>query len=77
MAGELIDAFERASDDDTVRVVIVAGEGKALRAGMDPSSEGNVFGLDERQAPTLADLDECFDDPPIANGARDTGRTRR
>lgn len=33
--------------------------------------------LIEWQAPTLADLDECFDDPPITNGVRDTCRTRR
>ena len=35
MAQELIDAFNRASDDDEVRVVVVTGAGKAFCAGMD------------------------------------------
>jgi enoyl-CoA hydratase/carnithine racemase len=34
---------------------------------------GNVFGLDESQRPTLADLHERFDDPAIVRGVRDTG----
>lgn len=73
MAGELIEAYHRASEDDAVRVVIVTGAGKAFCAGMDLSVPGNVFGLDERLTPTLADMRERLDDPAIAAGVRDTG----
>lgn len=73
MAHELIDAFERASDDDEVRAVIVTGSGRAFCAGMDLSVGGNVFGLDESQQPTLADMHDRLDDPAIVDGVRDTG----
>lgn len=73
MAEELIDAFTRASDDDAVRGIIVTGAGKAFCAGMDLSIPGNVFGLDESQSPTLADMHERLDDPVIVKGVRDTG----
>lgn len=73
MANELIDAFERASYDDAVGAVVVTGAGRAFCAGMDLSVPGNVFGLDETQTPTLADLDARFDDPAIVDGVRDTG----
>lgn len=73
MAHELIDAFTRASNDDAVRAVVVTGAGKAFCAGMDLSSEGNVFGLDETQQPTMDDLRLRLDDPAIRDGVRDTG----
>lgn len=73
MADELIAAFNRASDDDDVRAVVVTGEGKAFCAGMDLSVGGNVFGLDEKQSPTLADMEQRFDDAAIVAGVRDTG----
>jgi enoyl-CoA hydratase/carnithine racemase len=73
MANELIDAFTAVNADDRVRVVVVTGAGRAFCAGMDLSSEGNVFGLDETMQPTLRDLDERFDDPAIVKGVRDTG----
>ena len=73
MAHELIAAFERASEDDEVGAVIVTGEGRAFCAGMDLSSEGNVFGLDETQSPTLSDMTERLEDPVIRDGVRDTG----
>lgn len=73
MAEELIDAFTRASDDDAVRGIIVTGAGRAFCAGMDLSIPGNVFGLDESQSPTLADMHERLDDPVIVKGVRDTG----
>lgn len=73
MAAELIDAFERASGDDAVRAVIVTGAGRAFCAGMDLSAAGNVFGLDEAQQPTIADMHERLDDPAIVTGVRDTG----
>ena len=73
MAHELIDAFERASEDDAVGAIVVTGAGRAFCAGMDLSASGNVFGLDESQTPTLADLYDRLDDPAIRDGVRDTG----
>ena len=73
MANELIDAFNRASEDDAVGAIIVTGAGRAFCAGMDLSSEGNVFGLDESLAPTLEDMNDRLDDPAIRDGVRDTG----
>ena len=35
MAGELIDAFNRASDDDAVRAIVITGAGKGFCAGAD------------------------------------------
>lgn len=73
MANELVDAFDRASADDDVAAIVVTGSGRAFCAGMDLSSEGNVFGLDESLRPTMTDLVERFDDPVIVDGVRDTG----
>jgi enoyl-CoA hydratase/carnithine racemase len=73
MAYELIDAFNRASDDDDVRAVVVTGAGKAFCAGMDLSVDGNVFGLNEELAPTMADMEQRLEDPEIKEGVRDTG----
>ena len=73
MAHELIDAFNRASDDDEVSAIVVTGEGRAFCAGMDLSVGGNVFGLDETLEPTLQDLEQRLDDPEIVAGVRDTG----
>ncbi len=73
MANELVDAFTRASDDDAVRAIVVTGAGKAFCAGMDLSVPGNVFGLDETQQPTLADMQTRLNDPAIFDGVRDTG----
>ena len=73
MAEDLVQAFGQADRDDAVRAVIVSGAGRAFCAGMDLSTEGNVFGLDESLRPTLADMTDRFDDPAIARGVRDTG----
>lgn len=73
MAHELIDAFNRASDDDEVRAVVVTGAGRAFCAGMDLAQAGNVFGLNEKLQPTMQDMNERLDDPDIIAGVRDTG----
>ena len=73
MAAELIDAFNRASDDDDVSAVVVTGQGRAFCAGMDLTSEGNVFGLDEDFQPTMKDMTDRIDDPAVIAGVRDTG----
>ena len=73
MADELEAVFREASEDDAVGAVIVTGAGRAFCAGMDLSSEGNVFGLDETLDPSLAELQAGFDDPAMIAGVRDTG----
>ena len=73
MAHELIDAFERASEDDDVGAIVVTGEGRAFCAGMDLTTPGNAFGLDEDQAPTMADMRHRLHDPAIRDGVRDMG----
>ena len=72
MANELVDAFNRASEDDAVRAIVVTGAGKAFCAGMDLKADGNVFGLDESMNPGLDEI-ERLDDPEIIHGLRDTG----
>lgn len=47
MAAELIAALDAADNNDDVRSVIISGNGRAFCAGMDLSTSGNVFGLDE------------------------------
>src|SRR5262245_20867896 len=56
MAGELIDAFDRADADDAVRAIVVTGAGRAFCAGADLSSGGGTFdyaaqpqGIDEHR----------------------------
>ena len=73
MANELIDAYNRASEDDAVGAIVVTGAGRAFCAGMDLSVAGNVFGLDETLNPSLAEQAARWDDPAIVNGVRDTG----
>lgn len=73
MAEELIDAYTRASDDDAVGAVVVTGAGRAFCAGMDLSVGGNVFGLDETLDPSLAELQQRWDEPEIVQRVRDTG----
>ena len=73
MAEELTQAFNQASDDDAVSAIVVTGSGRAFCAGMDLSSQGNVFGLDETLQPTIHDMKERLNDPKIESGVRDTG----
>lgn len=71
MADELERTFREVNDDDSVRAVIVTGAGRAFCAGMDLTTPGNVFGLDESQDPGLADMDDL--DQESLRGVRDTG----
>ncbi|MFP5253668.1 MAG: crotonase/enoyl-CoA hydratase family protein [Actinomycetes bacterium] len=73
MAEDLVAAFETVNGDDSVRAVVVTGNGRAFCAGMDLTVEGNVFGLDESLDPAPADLRDRLDDPEIVDGLRDTG----
>ncbi len=71
MAHELVHAFNRASNDDDVSAIVVTGKGRAFCAGMDLTREGNVFGLDESQTPSLKDMEENYN----VDGISDTGGT--
>ena len=73
MSHELIHAFNRASEDDEVRAIVVTGAGRAFCAGMDLSIEGNVFGLNEHLQPTLKDMQDKLNDPDMVDGVRDSG----
>ncbi|MEC8047213.1 MAG: crotonase/enoyl-CoA hydratase family protein [Pseudomonadota bacterium] len=73
MARELVEAFNQASEDDEVGAIVVTGAGRAFCAGMDLSIEGNVFGLDESQRPTLEDVAERGEEAHILHGVRDEG----
>src|ERR1043166_906195 len=57
MIRELIDAFDAADADDTVRAIIVTGAGRAFCAGADLSRGGATFDRESRA-----------DRPPIPNG---------
>ena len=48
MRNELIDAFDRADRDDTVRAIILTGAGRAFCAGADLSSRGETFDAKRR-----------------------------
>jgi enoyl-CoA hydratase/carnithine racemase len=49
MRGELIEAFDRAEDDDEVRVIVVTGAGRAFCAGADLAGGGETFDWRSRQ----------------------------
>ena len=49
MAQELIEAFDRADDDDDVRAVIVTGAGRGFCAGADLEAGGSTFDWRARQ----------------------------
>lgn len=73
MARELEQVFCTEAMDEAVRAVVVTGAGRAFCAGMDLSSEGNVFGLDESVEPTPEDLRAHLEEAPFHDGVRDTG----
>jgi enoyl-CoA hydratase/carnithine racemase len=53
MMQELLDAFDRADADDTVRAIVVTGAGRAFCAGADLSAGGGTFdytGFDRLEA---------------------------
>ncbi|EQB09466.1 MULTISPECIES: crotonase/enoyl-CoA hydratase family protein [Sphingomonadales] len=73
MCQELEHFYRAASLDDSIRAIIVSGEGRAFCAGMDLGVQGNVFGLSETLQPTLEDMNKRLHDEAIRDGIRDTG----
>ncbi|QQO35613.1 crotonase/enoyl-CoA hydratase family protein [Bradyrhizobium diazoefficiens] len=71
MQRELIDAFDRADNDDEIRVIIVTGEGRAFCAGADLSLGADAFDIDAQREPVkrLPDATVDYSDP----NARDVG----
>ncbi|MFV8835553.1 crotonase/enoyl-CoA hydratase family protein [Aquisalimonas sp.] len=63
MRRELIEAFDAADSDDSVRAIIVTGAGKAFCAGADLEKGGDTFNRDKRE------------DKELANSNRDGGGT--
>src|SRR5437588_8388564 len=51
MRRELIEAFDRADEDDDVRAVIVTGAGRAFCAGADLERGGETFDWRVREPP--------------------------
>ena len=51
MMNEMIDAFDRADNDDSVRAIIVTGDGRAFCAGADLGAGGDTFNSDARGKP--------------------------
>src|SRR5260370_3252246 len=51
MQKEMIDAFDAADKDDTIRAIIVTGAGRAFCAGADLSSGAGTFDRDAPRGP--------------------------
>ena len=73
MARELEQFFSQDAHHRDIRSVVVTGAGRAFCAGMDLSTEGNVFGLDETLRPTPEDMRDHLTEEPFHSGVRDTG----
>lgn len=70
MERELIDAFNRADEDDDVRAIIMTGEGRAFCAGADLSSGVEAFDIDARRGAVkrLPDGSVDYSDPKVSDG---------
>jgi len=70
MMHELIEAFDAADKDDSVRAIIVTGAGRAFCAGADLSSGANTFDRDAQRGPVkrLPDGRVDYSDPNARDG---------
>jgi enoyl-CoA hydratase/carnithine racemase len=66
MLGELVNALDRADEDDDVRAVVFTGRGRAFCAGADLSSGADSFNTDAREE--RGDVKEMFDGVPRDGG---------
>jgi len=57
MQRELIEAFDRADDDDDVRAIVVTGAGRGFCAGADLGGGGETFDATQRDAGDVVDRD--------------------
>lgn len=73
MGREFVDALREADADDGIRAVVVTGEGRAFCAGMELSDGDNVFGFDPRMDLTPEELRARWEEPEVADGAREPG----
>ena len=69
MMREMIAAFDVTDADDSVRAVIVTGEGRAFCAGADLASAGDTFNYEKR----LAGRGEEFDEDRVRDGGGRVG----
>ncbi|MCK1721265.1 crotonase/enoyl-CoA hydratase family protein [Bradyrhizobium sp. 141] len=69
MERELIDAFDRADEDDDVRAIIVTGEGRAFCAGADLSRGVDTFDIEARRGAVkrLPDGRVDYSDPNVSD----------
>jgi len=70
MGSELIEAFDRADEDDEVRAIIVTGAGRGFCAGADLASGGETFDYRERESAAAGET-------PRDNGGQFTLRVFR
>jgi enoyl-CoA hydratase/carnithine racemase len=72
MQSEMIDAFDRADQDDNVRAIIVTGAGRAFCAGADLSEGGKTFDraarADKKTAPLRPDGEVEWSDDAVRDG---------
>ncbi|MGY8678614.1 crotonase/enoyl-CoA hydratase family protein [Bradyrhizobium sp. UFLA05-153] len=70
MHRELVDAFDRAENDDDVRAMIVTGEGRAFCAGADLSVGADIFDIEAQRGPVkrLPNGTVDYSDPHVCDG---------
>jgi enoyl-CoA hydratase/carnithine racemase len=72
MQAEMIDAFDRADQDDAIRAIIVTGAGRAFCAGADLSAGGATFDRaarpDRKTAPIGPDGEVDWSDDAVRDG---------
>ncbi len=72
MQSEMIDAFDRADQDDNIRAIIVTGAGRAFCAGADLSEGGKTFDrsarADRKTAPLRPNGEVEWSDDAVRDG---------
>lgn len=71
MKYDLLDALDRVDADETVRALIVTGEGRAFCSGADLSGGGGSFKDDKTDAALRPDGTVDYDHPAVREGSGD------